>query len=143
MVVDKRKILGLRLVARIIDGLIMAIVGFIITLVCYIIPGCSGLRNFLPVSIFFVYSIIMHKLYGQTIGKKFMGIKVVGIKKNNMDFLQVLIRDLFVFLLVYFTITIRAVVFFIPQINLIGATLSRSTLFPYTTLFRSRLLLRF
>ena len=70
----------------------------------------------------------MHKLYGQTIGKKFMGIKVVGIKKNNMDFLQVLIRDLFVFLLVYFTITIRAVVFFIPQINLIGATLSRYTI---------------
>jgi uncharacterized RDD family membrane protein YckC len=49
---------------------------------------------------FMIYSVLMHGIYGQTVGKMAMRVKVLDISENKLSMLQALKRDLIPIILI-------------------------------------------
>jgi uncharacterized RDD family membrane protein YckC len=48
---------------------------------------------------FVAYSIVLHGLYGQTLGKALMGVKVVDLSEGRLSMTQAVLRDSFILVL--------------------------------------------
>lgn len=72
---------GIRAVAVIIDFVVWAVIGYVIAVATGSTTGSGfeleGVPAFLWFLSFFVYYIVLEGQYGQTVGKKAVGIKVV------------------------------------------------------------------
>lgn len=92
------KTIGERVTALIIDQFLLSFIEPIIGLIfdCF---------SDYTIWIFMLYRVIMHSLYGQTIGKKFLHIKVVDVRTNQkLKINKVLLREItssLIFFLVY------------------------------------------
>lgn len=103
---------GPRFIAAILDGLVLMAAGLLLNLINNNLHGLiyiillGMLHQFLP----FIYSILMHGTYGQTLGKMAMKVKVVDFKsEENITMFQAFLRDcipLLLMLVSYFMIAI-------------------------------------
>ena len=84
-----------RLWAGLIDGLVFAPLSWLDTWVWQTVSEPSVLAGwFILNSLVFVgYSIALHGLFGQTIGKRLMGIQVLDISESKLSMKQALLRD--------------------------------------------------
>ncbi len=111
-----RKVSGERIAAAVIDMIIISIVAFIPTLILGLFYGFGGIWDniimqenpldptneyitFIMVSVFsetilgvVYFSFVPYKMNGQTLGKKFLGIKAINEFGENPSFVQHLIR---------------------------------------------------
>lgn len=89
--------IGIRAVAVIIDLVIWGIIGYVIALSMGSTTGAGfeleGAPAFLWYLLFFAYYIILEAQYGQTVGKKAVGIKVVTESGSPIDYRESLIRN--------------------------------------------------
>ncbi len=81
--------------ASIVDGVVIVVFSmFISFLGTKAGGGFQTILGYVDVVQFAVYSIALHALYGQTIGKMALGVKVVNYKtENEITFKQALLRD--------------------------------------------------
>lgn len=92
---DRYDTFSARFVANMIDGFLFRMVGFVVVHV-NISDSLIGVKILTAVSIFFpyLYSILLHGLTGQTIGKMAMGIKIFDKdEKVRISFYQAFLRD--------------------------------------------------
>lgn len=82
---------GPRFVAVLLDGLVIGIVGGILTAVLRNNPGLLGSIDGL---IFIAYFIVMEKLYGATLGKMALGLRVVNTDGSPISWGGSVIRNL-------------------------------------------------
>ena len=87
-----------RFVALLVDAIVMIVLGGIIFLVGLI--GSSPGSNQPSMAILFItppagwlYNILLHGCYGQTVGKMVCGIKVLDISEQPINMRQALLRD--------------------------------------------------
>lgn len=94
--VDRYKTFSRRFWAGIIDGLVFIPLGFFNI---YFSSPARSLVTLVVWAVFFyscqwAYSVILHALYGQTIGKRLMHVKVLDVSEQRLPSLsQALIRD--------------------------------------------------
>ncbi|MCL7747810.1 RDD family protein [Halalkalibacter alkaliphilus] len=55
--------------------------------------GPFNLETVLSAVIFFLYFAIMTKIYGQTIGKMIMGLRVISLKNDELSWTQIIFRE--------------------------------------------------
>lgn len=88
---------GIRAVAVIIDLVVWAIIGYVVAVATGSTTGAGfeleGVPAFLWYVAFFVYYIVLEAQFGQTIGKKAVGIKVVTETGDPIDYRASLIRN--------------------------------------------------
>jgi uncharacterized RDD family membrane protein YckC len=95
-----------RLIAFIIDGLIISVPTLILTiifgilrLIISLIPIVRVIRSFFAISaigiiLFFVYEVISMYLFQTTIGKRVVGLEVLGLQtKGEVDIWTILLRS--------------------------------------------------
>lgn len=89
--------IGIRAVAVIIDFVIWVLIGYVIALATGSTTGAGFDLQGLPAAIWFlsfwVYYIVLEAEYGQTVGKKAVGIKVVGATGGSIDYRESIIRN--------------------------------------------------
>ena len=99
-----------RILAAIIDGLI--ILFFVYTLMHYVFvieifnnEEISTLINAAFFLLPYIYSVTFHAIFGKTIGKMFLGIRVVTNKgETNISVIQALLRDIIPIILVLLSV---------------------------------------
>lgn len=93
-----------RILARIIDALIFAGIALVGGFIFDIIIFKNDIFHWMYFTyfMFLSYNIIMHVIYGQTIGKRIMQIKLVGEQNWNINFIRVIVREVLVFIIIYF-----------------------------------------
>jgi uncharacterized RDD family membrane protein YckC len=100
--VDRYNTFLRRVLAGLIDGVVLAPLPFLIHYVSALHTGVIlfALYCVFEFSADWMYSVILHWRYGQTLGKKVMGIKVLDISESRLPtFRQALTRDaIYVFL---------------------------------------------
>ena len=90
-----------RLGALVIDAILLLLISFLLGLVI----GNQGLlQTIINAGIYIMYRIIMHGLYGQTVGKMMLNLKVMSFKSSdesenkdsllNMDIKQAMLREI-------------------------------------------------
>lgn len=88
---------GIRAAAVIIDLVVWAIVGYVIALATGSTTGggfeLEGGPAFLWYLSFFVYYVVLEAQFGQTLGKKVVGIKVVTESGDPIDYRASLVRN--------------------------------------------------
>lgn len=86
-----------RIIAAIIDGIIMIILGIIISvaiaIIAFILPGGYLLTAFISGTIWLLYSWILEATKGATIGKQFLNLRVVSLE-GPMNFTNALVRNI-------------------------------------------------
>ncbi len=116
---DKYSTFSPRLVASFIDGIILSVLS---GLLIYIGTKGGGLfqtaTEYLDFMQFSIYSILLHGLYGQTVGKMVMNVKVVDVKtEGNINFKQALLRDCVPVLSI---LLVLVAILFIPEVPVEG-----------------------
>lgn len=100
---EKYRTLSKRFFALLIDGVILLLPTYFESFL--LVPGMPVpivvIGLFLAYFCYSFYSIYLHAVYGQTLGKMFVKIKVVDISENPIDFRQSFLRE-FPFLLLSF-----------------------------------------
>ena len=112
---DKYSTFGPRFVASIIDAIALSILSAVLVFI-----GTKGdgviqtALEYVDYMQFAIYSVVLHGLYGQTLGKMALDVKVVDVKnEGSISFKQALLRDcvpIIVLILMLFT------TFFIPEV---------------------------
>ncbi|MBB3167299.1 RDD family protein [Simiduia aestuariiviva] len=92
---NKYSTFGPRFVAAIIDGICLLVIGFFFGIVVGIIPAwLVDITYYITSFGIIIYSVLLHGLYGQTIGKALMSVKVVNHSdEGDITFKQAFIRD--------------------------------------------------
>ena len=87
---------GARLLAAIIDNIILVLVGFVLGFVIGMVMGKSGqiLSTILSLVISIYYWVFYQASSGQTLGKKVMGIKVVDMMGNKPSTMTFFLREM-------------------------------------------------
>ncbi|MEK7518200.1 MAG: RDD family protein [Patescibacteria group bacterium] len=87
---------GARLLAAIIDNIILVLVGFVLGFVIGMVMGKSGqiLSTILSLVISIYYWVFYQASSGQTLGKKAMGIKVVDMAGNKPSAMTFFLREI-------------------------------------------------
>lgn len=101
-----------RVLAQIIDSLIMAFTGFVLSLGLTMIDGVDGELGFLiGVSFVMIFYSMLFELYGngQSLAKKMLGIQVIRLDGQELKLNDVLSRWAFSFLDIYLTFGALAV----------------------------------
>jgi uncharacterized RDD family membrane protein YckC len=93
---DKYNTIGSRFVASIIDGIVMIPVGLLSGIIVFMqgFPKLAIVWNIVISLIPVIYTIWLHTVYGQTLGKKVMKVKVLDISERPITFTQAVIRSL-------------------------------------------------
>ena len=145
-----------RFVASIVDSIALWPLGLLLdflmdTEVVFLLLFFNMINHLAP----FLYSILLHGKYGQTLGKYAMSVKVIGVsEQQNITFKQALMRDIVPLLLVTFSffymvsisdqlqsqtaITSSAVETFIPMIILGSISFIWAALEILTMLFHEK-----
>ena len=91
--------IGIRAVAVIIDFVVWILIGYVIALGTGSTTGAGFDLQGLPALIWFlsfwVYYIVLEVEYGQTVGKKAVGIKVVSDTGGSIDYSESIVRNVF------------------------------------------------
>jgi uncharacterized RDD family membrane protein YckC len=88
-----------RLIAGIIDGVIISIIAFIISTIAVLpdvllgAPFVLGTFSFLNGILFFLYAAFLESIYGTTLGKQFMNLRVTRMDGRIASFDRTVIRD--------------------------------------------------
>lgn len=93
---EKYNTLGARFVAAFIDGIVMIPVGILSGIIPFMsdFPKLAIVWNIIISLIPVVYTIWLHTVYGQTLGKMAMKVKVLDISEDPITFTQAVIRSL-------------------------------------------------
>jgi uncharacterized RDD family membrane protein YckC len=93
-----------RIVALIIDGIILAVIAFLISIFFWILAPWGFIGWFFTGLLMFLYFIIFEMIMGGTPGKKMLSMEVVSTQQGDLDFVASLIRNVskifWVFLLI-------------------------------------------
>jgi uncharacterized RDD family membrane protein YckC len=84
-----------RFIASFIDGLLLAPISWIDNLISSYEPSTQVVVEWAIIShsVYWVYNVLMHGYYGQTVGKMAIGIKVVDISESPISLRQAFLRD--------------------------------------------------
>jgi len=108
-----------RFLARLIDGLIFILLSLFGLLIDFFYNDFIFLWFNILIFLYPLYSIYYHLRYGQTIGKKALGIKVISISgQNKLKFIQVVIREGIVWFTMYTIKIVEAIDYFTTNINI-------------------------
>lgn len=78
-----------RLAAQLIDVILLIICSFVIAMYA----GTHGL--IISSGLFILYFLICHYLWGQTLGKKMIGIRLISIQAQSLTFWRIILRETF------------------------------------------------
>jgi uncharacterized RDD family membrane protein YckC len=112
MTTYKYQTFGLRVWAGFIDGLVLLPLGFLDSFVHSFFGAglVAGLWYVFHSLSYYAYSVVLHGLYGQTVGKRIAGVWVRDITEGPLSFRQALLRDS-----VPIVLTIGAVILDLPK----------------------------
>jgi uncharacterized RDD family membrane protein YckC len=127
MIEEKYKTFWPRFLAAIVDSLVfipLEIADYFIRENYNIINDAAIYFWFILASLaFMIYSVLMHGIYGQTLGKMAMNVKVLDISENKLSMLQALKRDIIPIILTCICIAIVL----LQSINYTGTNASSIT----------------
>ncbi len=93
-----------RIVALIIDGIIIGVIAFLVSIFFWILSPVGFIGWFFVGLLMFLYFIVLEVAIGGTIGKKLLSLEVVSTQQGSLSFVPSLIRNVskifWVFLLV-------------------------------------------
>lgn len=81
-----------RIIAAIIDGVIMFVIWMIIAFALVFIPGGLLIMPFFSGILWILYSAVLEGMMGATLGKRIMSLQVIATE-GQMDFIKALIRN--------------------------------------------------
>jgi uncharacterized RDD family membrane protein YckC len=135
---NKYDTFGARFGAAIVDGVIFLPLTFLDAYAADKIMGVTGLLilwTVISMGLFQFYSIYMHGRYGQTIGKRTMGVKIITFPEElPINFKHAFIRDLPYTIILLADIVIAIVLIINPELIFNNAVTSISDLFGYAWL---------
>lgn len=92
-----RKGVGIRAVATIIDGIILMVLGFLVAMGTGSTTGTGFALQGLPAMLWFAvglaYYVVLEAEYGQTVGKRLVGIEVIGEDGGPIDYETSVLRN--------------------------------------------------
>ena len=85
-----------RFFAAVIDGICLSIISGLLGSVTEFLPeSVIGIFKYVSIFNIYIYSVLLHGLYGQTVGKALLSLKVVNYPdEKEINFKQALLRDI-------------------------------------------------
>ncbi|WP_018342424.1 RDD family protein [Cytophaga aurantiaca] len=118
---------GPRLAASLLDGLILSPLSVGITYYS-LLSAKSYVLSLVPSLIGIIYKCYMEKEYGATLGKKIMGIQIVGEDLQSISYKQVLIRNYYYFIAFIIAINSNYILYSMPEMESVTSFMEASQL---------------